>query len=260
MKLIRKLTESVVVVGEGGSSNTTIVSGKNCLVVVDTSLFPEKALKIRKFSQEIFGKPVGLVINTHYHPDHTFGNSAFEDANIVSSKLTKEFMEQMDRDYIVNIWGEEIAKKNHVSLPNTTFEEKLSLSECGVKMKLCNLGGHTPDSTIVFLEKQGILIAGDLIFNGYHLEITDDSNIEDWKSALNILRDLSPFFVVPGHGEVGGMELIKSTKDYLIRIEAFVEGRISKEELISDKNFSERDFPELFVYSVENIFKILARF
>ena len=128
------------------------------------------------------------------------------------------------------------------------------------KNELCNLGGHTPDSTIIFLEKEGILIAGDLIFNNYHLEITDDSNIEDWKNALNILRDLSPFFVVPGHGEVGGLDLIKSTKDYLMRIEAFVEGKISKEELISDKNFSEREFPELFVYSVENIFKILARF
>lgn len=258
--MIRKLTENIIVVGEGGSSNTTIISGRNCLIIVDTSLFPEKALKIRKFSQEIFGKPISLVINTHYHPDHTFGNAAFEDVNILSSKLTKEFMEQMDINYIEKIWGKESAKKYHVSLPNSTFEEKLSLSECGVKMKLCNLGGHTPDSTIIFLEKEGILIAGDLIFNNYHLEITDDSNIEDWKNALNILRDLSPFFVVPGHGEVGGLDLIKSTKDYLMRIEAFVEGKISKEELISDKNFSEREFPELFVYSVENIFKILARF
>ncbi len=258
--MIRKLTENTIVVGEGGSSNTTIISGRNCLIIVDTSLFPEKALKIRKFSQEIFGKPISLVINTHYHPDHTFGNAAFEDVNILSSKLTKEFMEQMDINYIEKIWGKEDSKKYHVSLPNSTFEEKLSLSECGVKMKLCNLGGHTPDSTIIFLEKEGILIAGDLIFNNYHLEITDDSNIEDWKNALNILRDLSPFFVVPGHGEVGGLDLIKSTKDYLMRIEAFVEGKISKEELISDKNFSEREFPELFVYSVENIFKILARF
>jgi len=258
--LIRKLTENTIVVGEGGSSNTTIISGRNCLIIVDTSLFPEKALKIRKFSQEIFGKPISLVINTHYHPDHTFGNAAFEDVNILSSKLTKEFMEQMDINYIEKIWGKEDSKKYHVSLPNSTFEEKLSLSECGVKIKLCNLGGHTPDSTIIFLEKEGILIAGDLIFNNYHLEITDDSNIEDWKNALNILRDLSPFFVVPGHGEVGGLDLIKSTKDYLMRIEAFVEGKISKEELISDKNFSEREFPELFVYSVENIFKILARF
>ena len=258
--MIRKLTENTIVVGEGGSSNTTIISGRNCLIIVDTSLFPEKALKIRKFSQEIFGKPISLVINTHYHPDHTFGNAAFEDVNILSSKLTKEFMEQMDINYIEKIWGKEDSKKDHVSLPNSTFEEKLSLSECGVKMKLCNLGGHTPDSTIIFLEKEGILIAGDLIFNNYHLEITDDSNIEDWKNALNILRDLSPFFVVPGHGEVGGLDLIKSTKDYLMRIEAFVEGKISKEELISDKNFSEREFPELFVYSVENIFKILARF
>ncbi len=258
--MIRKLTENIIVVGEGGSSNTTIISGRNCLIIVDTSLFPEKALKIRKFSQEIFGKPISLVINTHYHPDHTFGNAAFEDVNILSSKLTKEFMEQMDINYIEKIWGKEDSKKYHVSLPNSTFEEKLSLSECGVKMKLCNLGGHTPDSTIIFLEKEGILIAGDLIFNNYHLEITDDSNIEDWKNALNILRDLSPFFVVPGHGEVGGLDLIKSTKDYLMRIEAFVEGKISKEELISDKNFSEREFPELFVYSVENIFKILARF
>ena len=137
--MIRKLTENTIVVGEGGSSNTTIISGRNCLIIVDTSLFPEKALKIRKFSQEIFGKPISLVINTHYHPDHTFGNAAFEDVNILSSKLTKEFMEQMDINYIEKIWGKEGAKKYHVSLPNSTFEEKLSLSECGVKMSFAIL-------------------------------------------------------------------------------------------------------------------------
>ncbi len=259
MKLIKKLTENVIVVGEGGSSNVTIIAGRNCLIIVDTSLFPEKALKIRKFAQEIFGKPIGLVVNTHYHPDHTFGNSAFEDVNIISSQMTKEFMEKMDMNYIEGVWGKGRADRNHISLPSKTFEKKLSLNECGVKMKLYVLGGHTPDSSVVFLEKLGMVIAGDLILNGYHLEITADSNIKNWKNALSTIRDLSPLFVIPGHGEVGGVEQIKATKDYLMRIEAFIEGRISKEELLSDENFSSREFPELFVYSVENAFRSLVQ-
>ncbi len=259
MRLIRKLLENVIVVGEGGSSNTTLVSGKSCVVVIDTSLFPERAIKTRKFASDIFGKPVGLVVNTHYHPDHTFGNSAFEDVDILSSSLTKERMEEMDRDYIEKVWGKERAEREHIVLPNQTFNDKMSIGVCGVKMKLLTLGGHTPDSTVVFLEREGIVVAGDLVFNGYHLEITEDSDIGAWKETLSFIRDMSPVFVVPGHGEVGGMDIIKGTKDYLLKIEGFVEGRLSKEELLSDENFSMREFPELFSYSFENLLKILAR-
>ena len=227
--------------------------------MIDTSLFPEKALKIRKFVQEIFGKPVRLVVNTHYHPDHTFGNSAFEDVDILASFLTREAMENMDFDYVESVWGRERAGKEHIVIPNETFEDEINLSDCGVKAKVVNLGGHTPDSSVVFLERDGIVIAGDLVMNGYHLEITQDSDIEIWKEALDTIRDFSPLFVIPGHGNVGGPDVVRRTKDYLLKVEGLVSGRVSKEEIMRDPNFTGRDFPELFSSSISNLFRSLRK-
>jgi cyclase len=258
INLIEKVTENILVIGEDGASNTTVISGKNCVIVIDTSLFPEKALRIRKFAQEIFGKPVGLVINTHYHPDHTFGNSAFEDVDILASEMTKKLMEEMSVDYIESVWGKDRMTKYHVVIPNQVFTTKKSTNECGIRMTVMNLGGHTPDSSVIFLENDGVIIAGDLVLNDYHLEIAEDSDMDSWKKALDVMREMSPLFVIPGHGRLGGAELIGKSKDYLMKIEQFVSGKISKEELLSDTNFSTRGFPELFSSSIKILFKTLA--
>ena len=249
----------MIVIGEDGSSNTVAISGRGCVLIVDTSLFPEKAIKIRKFVQEIFGKPVRLVVNTHYHPDHTFGNSAFEDLDILASSLTKEAMESMDFDYIESVWGRERAEREHIVIPNETFEDEISLGDCGMRIRIVNLGGHTSDSSVVFLEREGIVITGDLVMNGYHLEITEDSDIESWKEALDVIRDFSPLFVIPGHGKVGGPDIVRRTKDYLLKVEGLVSGRVSKEEVMGDSNFTERDFPELFSSSILNLLRSLRR-
>jgi len=252
--VIRKLSEGVLVVWEDGAATSTIITGKGCSIVVDTSLFPEKAEKIEKFAREI-GGPVRYVVNTHYHPDHTFGNCAFKDAEIISSSKTKESMDKMDMDYIRRVWGD-LADEYHISIPNITFEDEKVFQLCGVKIFLKRLGGHTPDSTIVFLEREGILIAGDLIFNGYHAEITHDSDLDTWISALSTMRKMSPMFVVPGHGEPGGIEVISQMKEYMMKVSMIIEGKIGYEDLVADENFKRRDFPELFSYSLENLLKI----
>ncbi len=256
--MIRKLSDNVLVIWEDGSATSTLIIGKECAILVDSTLFPEKARRIKKFAEDL-GDPVRYVINTHYHPDHTFGNSAFDGVDILASVGTKESMEKMDYDYVARVWGEDMAKVEHITIPNVVFEDEKRFNLCGVKIYLKTLGGHTPDSTVVLLERENILIAGDLIFNGYHAEIGTDSNLEKWLDALNWARIKAPFFVVPGHGGPGGIELISSMKSYMMKIMDLLKSKVSYEDLISDKNFSSRDFPELFSYSIENLWSIISQ-
>jgi len=253
--VVDKINDKVFVIGEGGSANTTLIAGKDCSIIVDTSLFPEKAMKISKFSLDIFGLPIAYVINTHYHPDHTFGNSAFENLDIIASSKTKEVMESMDFNYIKAVWGEKRAKENHITLPNVVFDDRKTFHLCDKRISLIQLGGHTPDSTIVYLEDDNILIAGDIVFNGYHPEITPDSDLDRWLQALDYIRNMQPFFVVPGHGYFGGLEVVGKMKEYILKIQMFIEEKIGENELINDPNVSKRMFPELFVSSIENILR-----
>ena len=250
--MVERLGENVVVIGEGGSANSTLIGGRGCTILVDTTLFPEKALKISKFAKELFGSSIGVVVNTHYHPDHTFGNSVFEDKEIVSSSLTKRFMEEMDIEYIKAVWGEERAKREHITIPSITFDSEKTFQFCGYKVLLKRVGGHTPDSSIVYVEELGLVVVGDLLFNGYHPEITADSDLGEWIRALTFIRELQPRYIIPGHGGIGDIGDVKLMKEYLLKFLGMVEGRVKEEEILRDPNFVERDFPELFSYSLEN--------
>ena len=67
--MVKKITESVYVIEHEEAANNVIIIGKKGVVLVDTSLFPEKAKSIAKFIRDLTMKPVELVFNTHYHPD-----------------------------------------------------------------------------------------------------------------------------------------------------------------------------------------------
>ena len=249
--MVERVTESVMVIGEGGSSNVVVIEGKKCLIVVDTSLFPEKAEKIKRFAKDVFGKEVGYVINTHYHPDHTFGNFAFRSSEIISSNLTKKILENLDPQYIRRVWGEDSLRKYHVVLPNVTFQDSFRETICERKITITRLGGHTPDSSVVFLEDEKILVAGDLVFNGYHPEVMEDSDIETWRKALLKMLDMMPVSVIPGHGKPSNIKSISLMREYLRKLVLFIEGNIDEIQLLKDKNFTERGFPELFESSIK---------
>ncbi len=72
-----------VLMGAGG--NITILNTKDGLLTVDAGL-PETAASVLGRVKSVAGVPVKVLINTHWHSDHTGGNPAFggEGAQIVA--------------------------------------------------------------------------------------------------------------------------------------------------------------------------------
>jgi glyoxylase-like metal-dependent hydrolase (beta-lactamase superfamily II) len=242
--LIKVLNDRVLVIGAEGSSNVTGVLVKDSVVVVDTSLFVEKARKVKELLDDFFKKPIEMVVNTHYHPDHTFGNVAFEGSKIVASELTKSFMEAFDEHYL-----SKLPPIEKIVVANFVFDEEYEDKNLFIK----RLGGHTPDSSIVFFKREKLLIAGDLIFNGFHAEIVADSDLDEWLSALKFVESMKPAWIVPGHGEVATTECLKAMQRYLMKVKRLLEGALNLHDVMSDENFSKRKFPELFSWSLENL-------
>jgi cyclase len=242
--LIKVLNDRVLVIGAEGSSNVTGVLVKDSVVVVDTSLFVEKARKVKELLDDFFKKPIEMVVNTHYHPDHTFGNVAFEGSKIVASELTKSFMEAFDEHYL-----SKLPPIEKIVVANFVFDEEYEDKNLFIK----RLGGHTPDSSIVFFKQEKLLIAGDLIFNGFHAEIVADSDLDEWLSALKFVESMKPAWIVPGHGEVATTECLKAMQRYLMKVKRLLEGALNLHDVMSDEDFSKRKFPELFSWSLENL-------
>ncbi len=249
--MIKKVDEDVFVIGTGISSNSVLIVGKRDGIVVDTTLFPERAKNILKVSREL-GCEVSLVINTHYHPDHTFGNAIFEGKRIVSHRMTVDFMERMDEEYIKAVWK---GKEGKIVVPNEIFDDRKTLQFDGLELVLIHMGGHTPDSTIVFIPQKGILITGDIVMNNIHAEIVEDSELDEWLENLQYMIYMKPRIVIPGHGEAGDLDIVKGMYDYLQKVKRFLNGALGYEDLVSDSNVRDRKYPELFLWGIDNLIR-----
>ena len=62
------------------SGNTLVVVGDDAVLVVDTGHFPSLARAMIADIRALTDKPVRYVVNTHWHPDHLFGNATYREA------------------------------------------------------------------------------------------------------------------------------------------------------------------------------------
>src|SRR5260221_10617323 len=62
--------------GGSGLSNNIIIEMKDYLIVVDAN-YPSGARAVLSGVKNLSPKPIRYVINTHSHPDHSYGNHVF---------------------------------------------------------------------------------------------------------------------------------------------------------------------------------------
>lgn len=110
----------------------------------------------------------------------------------------------------------EIAKSNNLPMPAHGFRDSLALS-LGDKKIFCEFLGaaHAIDNIVIWLPSEKILFAGCMAkeVGSKNLGNTADADLtaypETIKKVLNKYRNAE--IVIPGHGEFGGIEILKHT-------------------------------------------------
>ena len=181
--------------GLGG--NTAVLRTDAGAVVVDTMLLPLQGQRIRELARELTGADTTLLINTHYHIDHTHGNPAFEPGTrVLSTERTLSHLKALDADF----WQGEAARL----LPTETFSDRRTLSVGGKTIELIHPGvGHTDGDLVVLFRDEGVLHTGDLMFNHYYpnIDLEAGGSVQQWVPALETMLRLDFTRVIPGHGE-----------------------------------------------------------
>ena len=80
---------------DGGSAicNSGLINLGEQIVVFDTFLTPQAAMDLRQSALEQFGRTPQIVINSHYHNDHIWGNQVFvNEVQIISSARTRDLI------------------------------------------------------------------------------------------------------------------------------------------------------------------------
>ena len=110
----------------------------------------------------------------------------------------------------------EIAKTKNLPIPKHGFSDSLELN-IGNKQIICNYFGpaHTIDNIVAWIPSEKILFGGCMVkeLKSTSLGNIADADIKEWPKTIGkvIEKYKNAKIVIPGHGEYGGIELLKHT-------------------------------------------------
>jgi uncharacterized sulfatase len=216
----------------GNISNTSFIVTKDGVIVIDTGSSSKYGNQMLEAIKKITDKPVIKVINTHHHPDHFLGNSAFKDSQIFATKHTKDDIQNNGDLYIDNLYNlaYKWMEKTRVYAPNIELDplKNKYIKHGKHKIKLIYLEGHTKSDLALYDEYTKTLFASDLIFYN-RIAATPHANIKTWISTLGKLRQVDYKVLVPGHGPISKeKEPFDQMRRYLIYLDKTLKNSAEK--------------------------------
>lgn len=249
--------------GQGG--NMAAINGKDGLVLIDDEYAPLSA-KIKAALSAINPQPVKILINTHFHMDHTGGNLNFAGTGAIVF-AQENSRKRMTTDQFITAFKLAQPAAAPEALPKITFTDSLKLYLNNETFQVIHIkNAHTDGDAIIYFKESNVLHAGD-VFVRYGLPLIDqehgggiDGMIKGVKMMLAIIDDKT--VIIPGHGELAKKQdlvaYLKMLETIRTRISKLMKQGKSLREIIAAKPVD--DFPaaflrEVFVETVYNSIK-----
>jgi glyoxylase-like metal-dependent hydrolase (beta-lactamase superfamily II) len=228
---VGKISEHVHVISDlnvGLVPNVGIIVGSKATLVVDTGLGPRNGETVRRVAEGLSPNRALYVVSTHFHPEHALGESAFPE----SAKIVRARAQQKDIDEFGLALATTFASRSplaadllasaHFRKADIFFERDYTLDLGGVRVRMLSLGPtHTRGDTIIWVEGDRILFAGDVVMNRTFVAFASPySSVKAWLADFDRLEPLHPVKVVPSHGPVGGASLIADQRTMMKAIQA----------------------------------------
>ena len=203
-------------------ANTSWIEFRNFVVVIDANT-PWGIRAILPEIKKTTSKPVRYVFDTHYHWDHSQGNSVMADEGVTvicsqdcASELSTKGKEE---------WASGAKRTDQYSLtpyrmelPSVVFDNFMAIDDGERRLELRRVGpAHTMGDAVAFLPKEGILFTGDLCVNwrsGNNVG-DPDADHQHWAQVLNDMARWNLKTVIPGHGDPGTVDTLKAQSAFL---------------------------------------------
>jgi cyclase len=225
---INKLSEQITVFqSKSGLLNATVLEYPEYLIVVDTLLIPTEILELNNYLLSV-NKPLRYIVNTHFHSDHCYGNPILKQETTrviahntcMNTLISERNMLRKGRTITV--------EKLKITPPDIAFYDDLEI-ESG--LKLIHTPGHTPDSSVLFIEESRVVIGGDTVLNGPGITVPYFYWGDPYQllESLSRLQTLSFNLLIPGHGE--SVHPDELSQDIL-----YLQNLIRKSEVLFEEN------------------------
>src|SRR3989475_2098936 len=209
-------------------TNCVGVLGSEAVLVIDPLISPGLARGVEAARRRRTTAPVGFVVRTHHHTDHTWGASIFssQGAAVVAHRACRERMAEQHPAILESRRRQpelaDLVADTVLVLPQVTYDEALVIHLEDLEVELWHPGwGHTPGDTFLFLPEQRVAVCGDLVFEGYHYNY-EDASVSGVRQGLKALEALDADVFIPGHGPAGGPEVLPRQAAYHDAVERIV--------------------------------------
>lgn len=193
-----------------GGGNVAASIGDDGVLLVD-DMYDWMSFKLQSAVKTISDKPIKIVLNTHFHPDHISGNNSLNKlATIIAQENVVKRLKERHTE----------AKPTTGMLPAVTFSDQIQVRFNGEDIRMIHFpNSHTDGDAAVYFTKSKVLHLGDMFFFEMFPAVYTEGggNIRQLIVSLEkILHDFpSDTKVIPGHGRLATM---KDLADYVIML------------------------------------------
>jgi len=192
-----KIADDLYVIDGGGAGNVAVYITNEGVIMVDNKYeqhFDEIMANVKKVTNQ----PIKYILSTHYHADHSGGNTRFSSiAEIISTRNAHDGIVQHKQSNA----------PNDMVPARVTFTQETDLFLGGKEVRAKYYGrGHTNGDAFVYFPALKVLHTGDMFTSASPLiDYPGGGSLLEWPKTLDaVMNDKSLDFdtVIPGHGPV----------------------------------------------------------
>jgi glyoxylase-like metal-dependent hydrolase (beta-lactamase superfamily II) len=242
-----KLYDNVYLLqGEGG--NMVLQTGAEGNTLIDASFAPAVPRILEAIAAVSKDAPF-MLLNTHWHSDHTGGNEGLHAAGftITAHENTRK---RMAVPQVMKAFRSTTPASPAGALPTVTFNDAMNLWRNGDKLNLVHFApAHTDTDIYVHFYKADVLHLGDIWFNGMYPFIDEGTGgsiggmIRACDKALAVAGPATK--LIPGHGALGTKTDFEKYREMLVtvrdRVAAQKKAGVSEQETLATKPTAEFD-------------------
>lgn len=192
-----KVTDDLYVIDGGGAGNVAVYITNEGVIMVDDKYeqhFDEIMANVKKVTNQ----PIKYILSTHYHADHSGGNTRFSSiAEIISTRNAHDGIVQHKQSNA----------PNDMIPARVTFTQETDLFLGGKEVRAKYYGrGHTNGDAFVYFPALKVLHTGDMFTSGSPLiDYPGGGSLVEWTKTLDAVmndKTIDVDTVIPGHGPV----------------------------------------------------------
>ncbi|MEM6500491.1 MAG: MBL fold metallo-hydrolase [Cyanobacteria bacterium P01_C01_bin.89] len=192
-----------VIAGTNGAGNIGVVTGEIGPILIDSQV-PGVTNDLQTVILNAFNRRPGMLINTHWHFDHTGGNAVLGETGltIVAHENARV---RMAAGQVIESLNRTIPPAPEIALPAVTFTDSMTFHVNDEVIEAFHVrNAHTDGDIVIHFKNSDVIHMGDLVFNGLYpfIDVSSGGSINGMIAGVDQILEIASndTKLIPGHG------------------------------------------------------------